>query len=145
MPISVIRKFLQLIKSEEEIPEEVKPSEETLESNLSESEEEMQNGEGEMENAKCRMQNAKCEMKNAECKMKNAKCKMQNAECEMQNADEELKAPGESNRALLTSSVPRSAKPPQGILTKGELAEIRALFSNLDDKEIQRLYKQVTK
>ena len=124
MPISVIRKFLQLIKSEEETPEEVKPSEETLESNLSESEEEMQNGKGEMENAEC---------------------KMQNAECEMQNADEEAKAPSESNRAHLTSSVPRAAKPPVSALTKGELAEIRALFKNLDDLEIQRLYKKVTK
>ena len=124
MPISVIRKFLQLIKSEEEIPEEVKPSEETLESNLSESEEGMQNGE--------------CEMKNAECKMQNAKCKMQ-------NADEEAQAPGESNRAHLTSSVPRAAKPPVSALTKGELAEIRALFKNLNDLEIQRLYKKVTK
>ena len=124
MPISVIRKFLQLIKSEEETPEDVKPSEETLESNLSESEEEMQNGKGEMENAEC---------------------KMQNAECEMQNADEEAKAPSESNRAHLTSSVPRAAKPPVSALTKGELAEIRALFKNLNDLEIQRLYKKVTK
>ncbi len=131
MPISVIRKFLQLIKSEEEIPEEVKPSEETLESNLSESEEEMKNAE--------------CKMQNAECEMKNAKCKMQNAKCEMQNADEEAKALGESNRAHLTSSVPRAAKPPVSALTKGELAEIRALFKNLDDLEIQRLYKKVTK
>ena len=131
MPISVIRKFLQLIKSEEETPEEVKPSEETLESNLSESEE--------------GMKNAECKMQNAECGMKNAKCRMQNAECEMQNADEEAKAPSESNRAHLTSSVPRAAKPPVSALTKGELAEIRALFKNLNDLEIQRLYKKVTK
>ena len=73
-----------------------------------------------------------------------AECEMQNAECRMQNEDE--KPPHtESNRSHLTSSVPKSAKPPHGILTKGELAEIRALFNNLDDKEIQRLYKQVTK
>ena len=117
MPISVIRKFLQLIKSEEELPEEAKLSEETSESNLSESEDEMQNAE----------------------------CKMQNAKCEMQNADEEAQAPSESNRAHLTSSVPRAAKPPVSALTKGELAEIRALFKNLDDLEIQRLYKKVTK
>ena len=124
MPISVIRKFLQLIKSEEEIPEEAELSEETLELNPSESEEEMQN---------------------AECKMQNAECKMQNAECKMQNADEEAQAPSESNRAHLTSSVPRAAKPPVSGLTKGELAEIRALFKNLNDLEIQRLYKKVTK
>ena len=138
MPISAIRKFLQLIKSEEEIPEEAKLSEETSESNLSESEDEMQNAE-------CKMQNAECEMKNAECRMHNAKCEMKNAKCEMKNADEEAQAPGESNRAHLTSSVPRAAKPPVSALTKGELAEIRALFKNLDDLEIQRLYKKVTK
>ena len=77
--------------------------------------------------------------------MQNAECEMQNAECKMQNADEEAQAPGESNRAHLTSSVPRVAKAPVNALTKGELAEIRALFKNLDDTEIQRLYKKVTK
>lgn len=45
----------------------------------------------------------------------------------------------------LKSSVPRSARPPQGTLTKGELAEIRSLFGSIDDAEIYRLYKRVTK
>ena len=110
MPISALKKLLQLIKNEEEPQELPRSLEETLESEASESEEEMQN-----------------------------------AECEMQNADEEAQAPGESNRAHLTSSVPRVAKAPVNALTKGELAEIRALFKNLDDTEIQRLYKKVTK
>ena len=117
MPISALKKLLQLIKNEEEPQELPRSLEETLESEASESEEEMQNAE----------------------------CRMQNAECEMQNADEEAQAPGESNRAHLTSSVPRVAKAPVNALTKGELAEIRALFKNLDDTEIQRLYKKVTK
>ena len=51
----------------------------------------------------------------------------------------------ENNRSHLTSSVPRAAKTPVGSLTKGELREIRELFKNLDDNEIQRLYKKVTK
>ena len=131
MPISALKKLLQLIKNEEEPQELPRSLEETLESKANESEEEMQNAE--------------CEMQNAECEMQNAECKMQNAECEMQNADEEAQAPGESNRAHLTSSVPRVAKAPVNALTKGELAEIRALFKNLDDTEIQRLYKKVTK
>ena len=124
MPISALKKLLQLIKNEEEPQELPRSLEETLESEASESEEEMQN---------------------AECEMQNAECKMKNAECKMQNADEEAQAPGESNRAHLTSSVPRVAKAPVNALTKGELAEIRALFKNLDDTEIQRLYKKVTK
>lgn len=83
---------------------------------------------------------------------------MQNSECEMQTDDEaevceegeedsagEKVAVRENNRSHLTSSVPRSARAPLGAMTKGELAEIRALFNNMDDNEIQRLYKKVTK
>ena len=116
MQISALRKLLQLI-SPKTSPEEEKSLEEILE-------QETENDEG--------MQNLEQDEG------------MQNAKCRMQNEDENPPHT-ESNRSHLTSSVPRSAKPPQGILTKGELAEIRALFSNLDDKEIQRLYKQVTK
>ena len=121
MPISVIRKFLQLIKSEEEIPEEAELSEETSELKPSESEE-----------------NSKTEIRNSELK--------EDEESEEPEFNQvEFTAPKESNRAHLTSSVPRAAKPPVSGLTKGELAEIRALFKNLDDLEIQRLYKKVTK
>jgi len=115
MQISVLEKLLQLINPKTS-PEEEKSLEEILEQET-ESDEGMQNENDEG---------------------------MQNAECKMQNEDE--KPPHtESNRSHLTSSVPKSAKAPQGILTKGELAEIRALFNNLDDNEIQRLYKKVTK
>ena len=50
----------------------------------------------------------------------------------------------ENNRAHLTSSVPRAARVPMGAITKHELAEMRSIFNNLDDFEIQRLYKKVT-
>ena len=49
------------------------------------------------------------------------------------------------SRAHLTSSVPRAARVPRGVLTKGEMAEIRSIFGDMDDAEIQRLYKRVTK
>ena len=50
-----------------------------------------------------------------------------------------------NTKAHLTSSVPRAARLPQGALTKGQMAEIREIFGNIDDAEIQRLYKRVTK
>ena len=69
---------------------------------------------------------------------------MQNSECEIQD-DEITVTHTESNRSHLTSSVPRAASAPFGAISKGELAEIRAIFEHLDDGEIQRLYKKVTK
>ena len=48
-------------------------------------------------------------------------------------------------RSHLTSSVPRSARAPIGVLTKSEIGELRNIFSNLSDTEIQKLYKRVTK
>ena len=51
----------------------------------------------------------------------------------------------QSNKAHLSSSVPRGARVPTGALSKGEMAEIRSIFGNMDDAEIQRLYKRVTK
>ena len=50
-----------------------------------------------------------------------------------------------SNKAHLTSSVPRVARIPQGALSKSQMAEIREIFGDIDDAEIQRLYKRVTK
>ena len=58
---------------------------------------------------------------------------------------EEATSPTPDTKAHLSSSVPRAAKLPQGILTKGEMAEIRSIFGDIDDAEIQRLYKRVTK
>ena len=135
MQISVLEKLLQLI-SPKNSQEAEKPLEEILE-------QETERDEG-MQSAKCIMQNSETdvEMQNSETDVE-----MQNSEQDegMQNNEDEKPPHTESNRSHLTSSVPKSAKPPHGILTKGELAEIRALFNNLDDKEIQRLYKQVTK
>ena len=49
-----------------------------------------------------------------------------------------------SNKNHLGSSVPRAARVPIGAITKQEMAEIRSIFGNMDDAEIQRLYKRVT-
>ena len=129
MQISVLEKLLQLI-SPKNSPKEERSLEEILEQET-ESDEEMQN-------SKFKIQDFEQEIQDLEL------------ECEEETIPEEPsdKAKStrlESNRSHLTSSVPRVARPPKGDLTKGELAEIRALFSNLDDKEIQRLYKKVTK
>ena len=64
----------------------------------------------------------------------------------MQNAKtDEAQAQPTDTKAHLTSSVPRSAKAPIGVLTKSEIGELRNIFANLSDTEIQRLYKRVTK
>ena len=49
------------------------------------------------------------------------------------------------NRSHLRSSVPKSATAPSGILTRGELETARELFSGLSDREIQQLYKKVSR
>ena len=54
-------------------------------------------------------------------------------------------SPAVNTKAHLSSNVPRAARVPLGSLTKGEMAEIRSIFGNMDDAEIQRLYKRVTK
>ncbi len=125
MQISVLKKLLQLIKNE--IPEEERSSEATSE----------QSPERSDENSKLEIRNS--ELENGEDE------EMQSSECRVQSYEDEKSAPAENNRAHLTSSVPRAAKTPAGSLTKGELREIRELFKNLDDNEIQRLYKKVTK
>lgn len=57
--------------------------------------------------------------------------------------DETIKA--KALKEHLVSSVPRTARLPKGALTKGEIAEIRSILGNLDDAEIHRLYRRVTK
>ena len=137
MQISALKKLLQLIKNSESL-EEVKSSEATseqeTENNLVDVDEEMQ----EIGTQSDEMQSE--EMQSEEMQSE----EMQNAERRMQNTEATVNH-AENNRSHLTSSVPRAAKAPIGTLTKGELAEIRALFTNLDDAEIQRLYKKVTK
>ncbi len=49
------------------------------------------------------------------------------------------------NRSHLRSSVPKSASAPTDILTRGELEAARELFSGLSDREIQKLYKKVSR
>lgn len=129
MQISVLEKLLQLI-SPKNSPEEEKSLEEILE------QKETQSNEEEFE-----IQNSEFEINGEEEEMTIAE---EPAEKE-EPTEKEKPAHAESNRSHLTSSVPRGAKTPQSDLTKGELAQIRSLFANLDDKEIQRLYKKVTK
>ena len=148
MQISVLEKLLQLI-SPKNSPEEEKSLEETLEQKVS-SNETVNNCFLRSECAETRSDASEdCPH---EQKYYVSKDKTQNNEdsdkINTEGDEEETEVKEiikENNRSHLTSSGPRGAKAPQGILTKGELAEIRALFANLDDNEIQRLYKKVTK
>ena len=119
--------------------------------------------ENEVQSAECRVQSNE-QMQNDE-QMQNAECRMQNysteEECaahwisevtsEVTEANEpceestETPSPTPNTKAHLSSSVPRAAKLPPGALTKGQMAEIREIFGDIDDAEIQRLYKRVTK
>ena len=49
------------------------------------------------------------------------------------------------NRSHLRSSVPKGATAPSGILSSSELEAARELFSGLSDREIQKLYKKVSR
>ena len=49
------------------------------------------------------------------------------------------------NRAHLTSSVPASAKSPGHGMSNRELEEMREIFGEISDSEINKLYKKVTK
>ena len=51
----------------------------------------------------------------------------------------------ENTTSHLSGTLPRAAAIPGGSMTKAELRELRQLFSNITDAEIQRLYKTVTK
>ena len=53
-------------------------------------------------------------------------------------------APRSAGKSHLTSSVPRTAKPSVGAMSKEALREAREIFYDMDDGEIQRLYKKVT-
>lgn len=90
--------------------------------------------------------------------VQNSECIMQNEEVISEAADNcsedmpteaeptpETPSPTVNTKAHLSSSVPRAARLPQGALTKGQMAEIREIFGDIDDAEIQRLYKRVTK
>ena len=49
-----------------------------------------------------------------------------------------------NTKAHLSSSVPRAASAPIGAMSKQELSDARGIFCDMDDNEIQRLYKRVT-
>ena len=156
MQISRIKKLLRQITSPLSLKAK-RPSAETSE----------HREESEMQNAECRTVGASIARPNAKCRTVGAiidrpsETEMQ-TETEMQNysdepdelsADqEEMDDPSEealpvatNTKSHLSSSVPRAARIPSGALTKGEMAEIRQIFGNMDDAEIQRLYKRVTK
>ena len=50
----------------------------------------------------------------------------------------------QDNRAHLERTVPRGASAPPGAMSDKELCEARAIFSDITDAEIKRLYKKVT-
>ena len=173
MQISQLRKLLHPIKRLTSRRAE-KPSAETLESRA-ESEMEMQSDECRVQSDECRVQNAECIMQNSELASPfrrgggEADGEVNSPDAFVNSLDEaasettceenapvaEESKPCEepsntpshtvNTKAHLTSSVPRAARLPQGALTKGQMAEIREIFGDIDDAEIQRLYKRVTK
>ena len=136
MQISQLRKLLHPIKRLTSRRAE-KPSAETLE--LRE--------ENEVQSAECRVQSNE-QMQNAECIMQNEEVVNEPSDNRLEDMPTEAATtPSQTvnTKAHLTSSVPRAARLPQGALTKGQMAEIREIFGDIDDAEIQRLYKRVTK
>ena len=158
MQISQLKKLLRPIK-ELTSRRAKRSSAETLESK----------GENKMQNSECIMQNdvanaQKQGVADAECTEAEDTTMFQ--ESEQVQSDETISAqadncledmpteaeptpetpsPTVNTKAHLSSSVPRAARLPQGALTKGQMAEIREIFGDIDDAEIQRLYKRVTK
>ncbi len=55
------------------------------------------------------------------------------------------RTPKFDSRSHLKTSVPRSAKSPGGAMSRQELIEARELFSGLSDRQIEDLYRKVTK
>lgn len=116
MQISALKKLLQLI-SQSESPSEKSSSEEISEAKETEDKLTVSDGDGEV----------------------------LTAESNTVDKAPENETVVTDTKAHLISSVPRTAKTPLGAITKQELAEIRELFKDMDDTELQRLYKKVTK
>ena len=55
------------------------------------------------------------------------------------------RAPKPDTRSHLTAGVPRMARSPMGAMSRRELEEARELFSGLSDRQIEDLYRKVTK
>ena len=132
MQISQLKKLLRPIK-ELTSRRAKRPSAETLESKAVN---EMQNAE--------QMQNSEFIMQNEEVISEAADSCSEDMPTEAEPTPE-TPSPTVNTKAHLSSSVPRAARLPQGALTKGQMAEIREIFGDIDDAEIQRLYKRVTK
>ncbi len=49
------------------------------------------------------------------------------------------------NRSHITASAPRGASSSQDVLSSSDLEAARMIFSDLSDRDIQKLYKKVTK
>ena len=152
MQISQLKKLLRPIK-ELTSRRAKRSSAETLElreENKVQSCDEVQNSECKMQNAE-QMQNAECRMQNYSTEEECAAHSVSEVTAEVTEANEPCEEPTETSsptvntKAHLSSSVPRAARLPQGALTKGQMAEIREIFGDIDDAEIQRLYKRVTK
>ena len=95
--------------------------------------------------------------------MQNAECTMQNdtflnagedlpnepaeevGETDAESCTPEVSQMTDGGKGHLTGSVPRAASIPRGALSRAQMNEYRALFGGLDDAEIHRLYKKVTK
>ena len=55
------------------------------------------------------------------------------------------RTPKFDSRSHLKTSVPRAVKSPGGAMPRRELLEARELFSGLSDRQIEDLYRKVTK
>lgn len=55
------------------------------------------------------------------------------------------RVPKFDSRSHLRTSVPRAVKSPGGAMSRRELIEARELFSGLSDRQIEDLYRKVTK
>ncbi|MBP3401800.1 MAG: hypothetical protein J6K85_01945 [Clostridia bacterium] len=55
------------------------------------------------------------------------------------------RTPKFDSRSHLKASVPRAVKSPGGAMSRRELLEARELFSGLSDRQIEDLYRKVTK
>lgn len=132
MQISQLKKLLRPIK-ELTSRRAKSPSAETLESK----------GENKMQSCD-EVQNSECKMQNEEMISEPSDNCLEDMPTEAEPTPE-TPPPTVNTKAHLSSSVPRAARLPQGALTKGQMAEIREIFGDIDDAEIQRLYKRVTK
>lgn len=142
MQTSLLKKLLHPISRLMSLRAE-KPSVETSEPR---EEDEVLDVENEMQNSECEVQNEKSlKVSASDTEGGSSSDKSVVEKTERSEWPTEVATVENNNKAHLMSNVPRAAKVPVGVMTKGEMAEIRELFGDIDDAEIQRLYKRVTK